>query len=307
MEYDISQAWVKANKRYAGSSKWTVQAGSVDVLHCYYAHGEENGTFQRQAYWLLEEAYMHVVLVHYREVKGSKTSFNRLKDTEAVSNSEASSPLSSSVPTNSNHDEFRTFQADPRLSDSCVSVSFPTNDYDIYGNGNPSASTRLNNASLGQENRYRYSNDTAFGLNFDPSKQLDLASWEQVLERCNSGFRNSDSSTQYTSIRNLPDQENIIRGKLFTGELNFQQEVVGRTRKANEMAGLQEKHQLELENLTLTAAPFKMLKFFTLAVVQYLKRLITYLLTKGGQAFCFRNARYWLLESYLLLLMDPMK
>ncbi|GMP32695.1 hypothetical protein CsSME_00006335 [Camellia sinensis var. sinensis] len=46
-----------------------LKAGSVDVLHCYYAHGEENESFQRRSYWLLEEELSHIVLVHYREVK----------------------------------------------------------------------------------------------------------------------------------------------------------------------------------------------------------------------------------------------
>ncbi|KAG5041167.1 hypothetical protein JHK85_013643 [Glycine max] len=32
-----------------------LKAGSVDVLHCYYAHGEENENFRRRTYWLLEE------------------------------------------------------------------------------------------------------------------------------------------------------------------------------------------------------------------------------------------------------------
>lgn len=30
------------------------QAGSVDVLHCYYAHGEDNVNFQRRCYWMLD-------------------------------------------------------------------------------------------------------------------------------------------------------------------------------------------------------------------------------------------------------------
>lgn len=32
-----------------------LQAESIDVLHCYYAHGEENESFQRRTYWMLEE------------------------------------------------------------------------------------------------------------------------------------------------------------------------------------------------------------------------------------------------------------
>ncbi|KAF3441067.1 hypothetical protein FNV43_RR19353 [Rhamnella rubrinervis] len=37
-----------------------LKAGSVDVLHCYYAHGEENENFQRRSYWMLEEDLSHI-------------------------------------------------------------------------------------------------------------------------------------------------------------------------------------------------------------------------------------------------------
>ncbi|KAJ6916966.1 calmodulin-binding transcription activator 3-like isoform X2 [Populus alba x Populus x berolinensis] len=59
-----------------------LKSGSVDVLHCYYAHGEDNENFQRRSYWLLEEKLSHIVLVHYREVKGTRTNFNRIKEHE---------------------------------------------------------------------------------------------------------------------------------------------------------------------------------------------------------------------------------
>ncbi|GMH20004.1 hypothetical protein Nepgr_021845 [Nepenthes gracilis] len=48
------------------------------------------------------------------------------------------------------------------------------------------------------------------------------------------------------------------------------------------ISGLLEKHQQELENLTLTAQPFRTLKFFIMAVVLYFKRSVTYLLAEGG-------------------------
>lgn len=35
--------------------EYHVQAGSVDVLHCYYAHGQDNENFQRRSYWMLQE------------------------------------------------------------------------------------------------------------------------------------------------------------------------------------------------------------------------------------------------------------
>ncbi|KAG8636712.1 vacuole membrane protein KMS1 [Manihot esculenta] len=48
------------------------------------------------------------------------------------------------------------------------------------------------------------------------------------------------------------------------------------------IADLHERHQLELENLTLTTQPFKTIKFFILAIVEYFKRSVIYLLAKGG-------------------------
>uniref|UniRef100_A0A1D1Z014 Calmodulin-binding transcription activator 1 n=1 Tax=Anthurium amnicola TaxID=1678845 RepID=A0A1D1Z014_9ARAE len=53
-----------------------LKSGSVDVLHCYYAHGEDNENFQRRSYWMLDGQLEHIVLVHYREVnEGSKQGF----------------------------------------------------------------------------------------------------------------------------------------------------------------------------------------------------------------------------------------
>ncbi|KAF7834300.1 calmodulin-binding transcription activator 3-like isoform X1 [Senna tora] len=60
-----------------------LKEGSVDVLHCYYAHGEENENFQRRSYWMLEEELSHIVLVHYREVKGTRAANSKCaKDNE---------------------------------------------------------------------------------------------------------------------------------------------------------------------------------------------------------------------------------
>ncbi|XP_019444545.1 PREDICTED: vacuole membrane protein KMS1 [Lupinus angustifolius] len=56
------------------------------------------------------------------------------------------------------------------------------------------------------------------------------------------------------------------------------------------ISGLREKHQMELENLTLTTLPFKTLKFFTLAFIQYIKKTTLYLLSKGGWLMLFSVA-----------------
>ncbi|XP_035818542.1 calmodulin-binding transcription activator 3 isoform X4 [Zea mays] len=78
-----------------------LKAGSIDVLHCYYAHGEENENFQRRTYWLLEEDFTHIVLVHYLEVKGCKQSFNRVKE-ELMQLSNVDSPSCSNSITSQN-------------------------------------------------------------------------------------------------------------------------------------------------------------------------------------------------------------
>ncbi|XP_035539286.1 calmodulin-binding transcription activator 3-like isoform X2 [Juglans regia] len=73
-----------------------LKANSVDVLHCYYAHGEDNESFQRRSYWMLDARLEHIVLVHYREVKeGYKSGISRLI---ADPGSQAGSPQSSPVP-----------------------------------------------------------------------------------------------------------------------------------------------------------------------------------------------------------------
>ncbi|XP_039133397.1 calmodulin-binding transcription activator 4-like isoform X1 [Dioscorea cayenensis subsp. rotundata] len=58
----------KKDGRTVGEAHERLKVGNVDALNCYYAHGEQNPYFQRRSYWMLDPAYDHIVLVHYREV-----------------------------------------------------------------------------------------------------------------------------------------------------------------------------------------------------------------------------------------------
>ncbi|KAL8132704.1 hypothetical protein AgCh_008252 [Apium graveolens] len=109
-----------------------LKAGSIDVLHCYYAHGEDNENFQRRSYWLLEEELSNIVLVHYREVKGNRTHYNRTRGNEgAISNSvEEESMPNSDV-------------------DSSLSSKFQQ-----YGNGVPSQTTDTTSLNSTQASEY---------------------------------------------------------------------------------------------------------------------------------------------------------
>ncbi|KAI4371379.1 hypothetical protein MLD38_019621 [Melastoma candidum] len=51
-----------------------LKVGNEERIHVYYAHGQDNPTFVRRCYWLLDKSLEHIVLVHYREtyeVQGS--------------------------------------------------------------------------------------------------------------------------------------------------------------------------------------------------------------------------------------------
>ncbi|GMP57038.1 hypothetical protein CsSME_00021291 [Camellia sinensis var. sinensis] len=56
-----------------------LKVGNEEKIHVYYAHGEDNSTFVRRCYWLLDKTLEHIVLVHYRETQepgGSMTHKN---------------------------------------------------------------------------------------------------------------------------------------------------------------------------------------------------------------------------------------
>ncbi|KAM3318445.1 hypothetical protein ACQJBY_035918 [Aegilops geniculata] len=55
-----------------------LQVDNVKALNCYYARGEENPTFMRRIYWMLEPTYDHIVLVHYRDVLEEQPSYTNL-------------------------------------------------------------------------------------------------------------------------------------------------------------------------------------------------------------------------------------
>ncbi|KAG4975444.1 hypothetical protein JHK87_032265 [Glycine soja] len=63
----------KKDGKTVGEAHERLKVGNVEILNCYYAHGEENRTFQRRSYWMLEPEYDHIVLVHYRETSEGKS------------------------------------------------------------------------------------------------------------------------------------------------------------------------------------------------------------------------------------------
>ncbi|KAH7683205.1 P-loop containing nucleoside triphosphate hydrolase protein [Dioscorea alata] len=68
----------KRDGRTISEAHERLKVENVNVLNCYYAHGEPpNLSLQRRSYWMLDPAYEHIVLVHYREItEGIFTSRN---------------------------------------------------------------------------------------------------------------------------------------------------------------------------------------------------------------------------------------
>ncbi|KAK8643472.1 hypothetical protein V6N13_012771 [Hibiscus sabdariffa] len=64
----------KKDGRTVSEAHERLKVGNVEALNCYYAHGEQNPSFQRRSYWMLDPAYEHIVLVHYRETNEAKSS-----------------------------------------------------------------------------------------------------------------------------------------------------------------------------------------------------------------------------------------
>ncbi|KAG8365868.1 hypothetical protein BUALT_Bualt17G0016600 [Buddleja alternifolia] len=58
----------RKDQRTIAEAHERLKVGSLEALNCYYAHGEENSNFQRRSYWILDPAYEHIVLVHYRDI-----------------------------------------------------------------------------------------------------------------------------------------------------------------------------------------------------------------------------------------------
>ncbi|XP_012437207.1 calmodulin-binding transcription activator 3 isoform X1 [Gossypium raimondii] len=250
-----------------------LKAGSIDVLHCYYAHGEENENFQRRSYWMLEEDLSHIVLVHYRDVKGNRTNFNRLKETEGgipysqeavgiVPNSEVESSLSSNfLPNNSqipsqtmdtasmnsvhvqaseyedaesvsNHQassQFHSFldshqpvagRADTRFYDPYVHVSHSNNCY-----GKPSI-TAFQLTQTDKDREYNVA-----GITYEPQKNLDFTSWEDVLENCDRGVESAQYQPPFTLKQNdtvgLLFDNSFLKKQAFEDQSHAQEEWQG--------------------------------------------------------------------------------
>ncbi|KAK4254255.1 hypothetical protein QN277_009659 [Acacia crassicarpa] len=197
-----------------------LKVGSVDVLHCYYAHGEENENFQRRSYWLLEPDMMHIVFVHYLEVKGNKTNIVGNTDSDDVTSGNSRSPSpSSGFPINySNMPSGSTDAMSPTST-----LTSLCEDADSGDHGQPSVSG-TNYIPLVQGDKTRGSN-TSF---IEGQNVHDMASWDGVLDACSAGLHTDPNLASFASVPpysvgNILEQEPAL-GDLLASEGSLAEE-----------------------------------------------------------------------------------
>ncbi|XP_057765231.1 calmodulin-binding transcription activator 2-like isoform X2 [Salvia miltiorrhiza] len=184
------------------------------MLNCYYAHGEDDENFQRRSYWLLEPDLMHIVFVHYLEVKGNKTNIGYVRNSDrVVPNSENESSLTSSfrgtsptstlssayedVESDSNHQASSTlysYSESPLIDDTAQSSSYNQ----LFNSGNQNVSV-LNYSSLLGDNK------SGGGSPINGAQITDgLALWQEVLPDPDAG----EIAYEQESQCSLPAQDN---------------------------------------------------------------------------------------------------
>ncbi|PON81899.1 Notch [Trema orientale] len=235
-----------------------LKVGSIDVLHCYYAHGEDNENFQRRSYWMLEEDLMHIVFVHYLEVKGNRTNVGGIRETDDVSSSlREGSPQTSSSSTG--HYKAPSGSTDYTSPNSCLTSlcedadsgdihqansrfhSFPEspplqirngplmNKLDVGFSVQPTSNHHEGKSSIHGANYVPHFNDDRPSYSGSATSvvgsqnTLGLGSWEEILEQCTTGFNTvpshaSTSPSQLAYMGVAQEPENVIPGELLARE-----------------------------------------------------------------------------------------
>ncbi|KAL8532870.1 hypothetical protein ACS0TY_009176 [Phlomoides rotata] len=80
----------RRDQRTVAEAHERLKVGNAEALNCYYAHGEETPNFQRRSYWMLDPAYEHIVLVHYRDIGEGRSNAGSTSQISLLSSSTVS-------------------------------------------------------------------------------------------------------------------------------------------------------------------------------------------------------------------------
>ncbi|RYR37462.1 hypothetical protein Ahy_A09g042342 isoform B [Arachis hypogaea] len=114
-------------------------------------------------------------------------------------------------------------------------------------------------------------------------KSLDNETHVYTEEAARNAKSGSDSSSLYSGVPGSGMNLRLTVGRIQSPKFQWHPRFLSHPQQT----GHKRKQQLELENLTITTQPLRTLKFFTLAIIQYLKKSIFYLLEIGGWLVLF--------------------
>ncbi|CAB4294611.1 unnamed protein product [Prunus armeniaca] len=187
----------KKDGRTVGEAHERLKVGNAETLNCYYAHGEDNPNFQRRSYWMLDPAYEHIVLVHYREISEGKSSTGTF----------AQSPLSSSSFSNSPSD---------KTTQNRGSISMISDLHEPYQNLSSPGSVEVNSDVAIKKNG-RENPDKLYGTGeSDSSAKFDVS---QALRRLEEQLSlNEDSFNEF--VDDNPNSDIMDRFNEFLDDTN---------------------------------------------------------------------------------------
>lgn len=231
-----------------------LKAGSIDVLHCYYAHGEENENFQRRSYWMLEEEMSHIVLVHYREVKGNRTNFSRIREPQQVTpdlqetdedvhSSEVDSSASAKFYPNdyqvnsqvTDTTSFSSAQASEYEDAESVYNQHPTSGFHSFLDAQPSAGDGLavpyHPIPFSRSSGTSFSSippgngNTSTANTYVPSRNLDFASWGTISVNNPAAYQSLhfQPSGQSSANNMMHEQGNTTMGQICSNDFTRQE------------------------------------------------------------------------------------
>ncbi|KAL3511453.1 hypothetical protein ACH5RR_030854 [Cinchona calisaya] len=185
----------KRDGRTVGEAHERLKVGNVEALNCYYAHGEQNSNFQRRSYWMLNPAYEHIVLVHYRDIS------------EAMNNGGI---ISSS-----------TFNQSPISCNTLQpgSSALTGESYDHFYNLSSPGSVEFSSDDVNKRNGMNYSNDIGRTEKVTSSSSLEMS---QALRRLEEQLSLNDDSLEeisnfYAQNENSHGTEDAIQGQARSG------------------------------------------------------------------------------------------
>ncbi|CAN6548676.1 unnamed protein product [Malus baccata var. baccata] len=182
----------KKDGRTVGEAHERLKVGNVETLNCYYAHGEDNPSFQRRSYWMLDPAYEHIVLVHYRETNEGKPSTGSFVQSP-VSSSSSHSPSSNTTPpgtisiVSDLHEPNQNLSSPGSLevSSDIVNKNGRGNPENLYGTGELDSLTKfgVNQALRQLEEQLSLNEDSFKGFMDDNPNASDILDYTDIINK----------------------------------------------------------------------------------------------------------------------------